>query len=53
MSYATKLEILTVALSVVAVAILPSLVNISLLPKSFEEMQRHGLKITSWEERVG
>jgi hypothetical protein len=22
------------------------------LPKSFEEMQRHGLKITSWEERV-
>jgi hypothetical protein len=22
------------------------------LPKSFEEMQRHGVKITSWEERV-
>jgi hypothetical protein len=22
------------------------------LPKSFEEMQRHGLKITSWEEMV-
>jgi hypothetical protein len=23
------------------------------LPKSFEEMQRHGVKITSWEERIG
>jgi hypothetical protein len=23
------------------------------LPKSFEEMERHGLRITSWEERVG
>ena len=22
------------------------------LPKSFEEMERHGLKITLWEERV-
>ena len=22
------------------------------LPKSFEKMQRHGVKITSWEERV-
>jgi hypothetical protein len=23
------------------------------LPKSAEEMQRHGVKITSWEESVG
>jgi hypothetical protein len=23
------------------------------LPKSFEEMQRHGVKITSWEEKIG
>jgi hypothetical protein len=23
------------------------------LLKSFEEMQRHGVKITSWEERIG
>jgi hypothetical protein len=23
------------------------------LPKLFEEMQRHGVKITSWEERIG
>jgi hypothetical protein len=22
------------------------------LPKSFEKMRRHGVKVTSWEERV-